>query len=167
MSLSPAQRRRCMQHNKSKNTSIEVMLGRALWQRGLRYRKHTKGVAGHPDFCFLKKRVAVFCDGEFWHGRDWQVAKTRIKSNREFWIAKIERNQTRDREITERLEREGWTVLRFWESDIRKHLDECANRVEAALNGVGIAYSYQYKEERGAWLAAEDAMEYLMGNEEI
>ena len=159
--LTPEQRKLCMRHNKSKNTSIEVLLGRALWHRGLRYRKHTKGVLGHPDFCYLGKKVAVFCDGEFWHGRDWTEAKRRLKSNREFWIAKIERNQQRDREITEQLEREGWTVLRFWESDIRKHLDDCVGRVEAALNGVCVARGYQQEENWREWLAAEDEVDYL------
>lgn len=158
--LTPEQRKLCMRNNKSKNTSIEVLLGRALWQRGLRYRKHAKGVPGHPDFCYMGKRVAVFCDGEFWHGRDWTEAKWRLKSNREFWIAKIERNRQRDREITEKLERDGWTVLRFWESDIRKHLDDCVNRVEAALNGVRVVRGYQQEENWREWLAAEDDIEY-------
>lgn len=159
--LTPSQRRRCMQANKSKDTSIELMLGRAMWHRGLRYRKHAKGVPGHPDFCFVGKRVAVFCDGEFWHGKDWEQAKQRLKSNREFWIAKIERNQARDREHTEALERAGWTVLRFWESDIRKHLDDCVGRVEAALNGVRVARGYQQEENWREWLAAEDDIEYV------
>lgn len=159
--LTPEQRKLCMRHNKSKNTSIEVLLGRALWHRGLRYRKHTSGVPGHPDFCYIGKKVAVFCDGEFWHGRDWTEAKRRLKSNREFWIAKIERNRQRDQEITELLEREGWTVLRFWESDIRKHLDDCVGRVEAALNGVCVARGYQQEENWREWLAAEDEVDYL------
>ncbi|MCQ2285121.1 MAG: very short patch repair endonuclease [Bacteroidales bacterium] len=158
--LSPTQRRRCMQHNKSKNTSIEVRLGRAMWHRGLRYRKCAKDVLGHPDFCFKGKKVAVFCDGEFWHGRHWETAKLRIKSRRDYWIPKIERNQQRDKEITEALERAGWTVLRFWESDIRKHLDDCVGRVEAALNGVRVARGYQQEENWREWLAAEDDIEY-------
>ncbi len=158
--LTPEQRKLCMRHNKSKNTSIEVLLGRALWQRGLRYRKHAKWVPGHPDFCYIGKKVAVFCDGEFWHGRDWTEAKRRLKSNREFWIAKIERNRQRDCEITEKLERDGWTVLRFWESDIRKHLDDCVDRVEAALNGVRVARGYQQEENWREWLVAEDDIEY-------
>ncbi len=158
--LSPAQRRKCMQANKSKGTSIEVVLGKALWARGFRYRKHAKGVPGHPDFCFKGKKVAVFCDGEFWHGRDWEANKVRIHSNQEFWYSKIERNIARDIDITEQLHRDGWTVIRFWESDIRKHLDECVNRVEAALNGVGIARGYQMEEKWREWIAAEDEAGY-------
>lgn len=158
--LTPSQRRRCMQHNKSKNTSIEIMLGRALWQRGLRYRKHAKGVLGHPDFCFKGRKVAVFCDGDFWHGRDWENARQRLKGNREFWIAKIERNQQRDKEITEALERSGWTVVRFWEHDIRKHLTECVDRVEAALNGARVALQYEIDQRDSAFVAAEDELDY-------
>lgn len=132
--LTPEQRRRCMQANKGTGTSIELMLGQALWHAGLRYRKHAKGVPGKPDFCFKGKKVAVFCDGEFWHGRDWAEKKKRIHSNQDFWYGKIERNIARDQSVTEKLRREGWTVLRFWESDIRKHLDDCVAMVRAALS---------------------------------
>ncbi len=164
--MSPEQRRRCMQANKSKNTSIEVLLGRALWHRGLRYRKHEKTVPGHPDFCFKGKKVAVFCDGEFWHGRNWEQNKHRIHSHQEFWCDKIERNQRRDAEVNQLLRREGWQVLRFWETDIRKHLDSCVQMVEAALNGASVPdrVFYEYIETSNL-LAAEAEVEY--GKKEV
>lgn len=111
--LTPEQRRKCMQANKSKGTKPELLLAKSMWQLGLRYRKNNKTVFGKPDFSFKKYKVAVFVDGEFWHGKDWEIRKADIKSNREFWIAKIERNIQRDEEVTGRLKAEGWTVFRF------------------------------------------------------
>lgn len=159
--MTPEQRRRCMQANKSKNTSIEILLGRALWARGLRYRKHCKDVPGRPDFCFKGKRLAVFCDGEFWHGRDWEQNKQRIHSHRAFWYDKIERNQRRDMAVNQQLRSAGWQVLRFWETDIRKHLDSCVQMVEAALNGAFVPDKvfYEYTETSNLY-AAEAEMEY-------
>lgn len=94
--LTPEQRRRCMQSNKGKGTKPEIAFGRLMWSAGIRYRKHPKGVPGTPDFCIRKYRMAIFVDGEFWHGRDWPRKKPTIKNNRDFWIAKIERNIARD-----------------------------------------------------------------------
>ena len=119
--LTPEQRRRCMQANKSKGTKPEVLLGKALWQLGLRYRKNSTTVFGKPDFSFKKYKVAVFLDGEFWHGKDWDKKKNNIKNNREFWIAKIERNMNRDKEVNERLHANGWIVCRFWGNDIARN----------------------------------------------
>lgn len=87
--LTPEQRRKCMQANKSKGTKPELLLAKAMWQLGLRYRKSNKTVFGKPDFSFKKYKVAVFVDGEFWHGKNWEIRKADIKSNREFWIAKV------------------------------------------------------------------------------
>lgn len=91
-----------------------------MWHRGLRYRKNAKTVYGKPDIAFIGKKVAVFCDSEFFHGYDWENKNKEIKSNRDFWIPKIEKNMQRDREVTEKLTSEGWIVLRFWGNEIKK-----------------------------------------------
>lgn len=118
--LTPEQRRKCMQASKNKGTKPEVLLGKALWNLGLRYRKNDKNIFGKPDFSFKKYKVAIFVDGEFWHGKDWEIRKNDIKSNQEFWIAKIERNIERDREVAEMLLKSGWKILRFWGKEIVK-----------------------------------------------
>lgn len=118
---------------KSKDSAIELTLRRALWSRGIRYRKNVKAIYGHPDIAFIKKKVAVFCDSEFWHGYDWENARNAIKTRKEFWIPKIERNMQRDLQVTQHLEEEGWTVLRFWGREILKNPTLCADKVEAAL----------------------------------
>lgn len=127
--LNSEQRRKCMQANKSKGTKPELLLAKAMWQLGLRYRKNSKTVFGKPDFSFKKCKVAVFVDGEFWHGKDWEIRKADIKSNREFWIAKIERNMQRDKEVTGRLKAESWTVFRFWGKDVVKNPERYAEKV--------------------------------------
>lgn len=124
------QRHRNMQAVKNKNSKIEIMLRKELWRRGLRYRKNTNKVFGHPDIAFIGKKIAVFCDSEFWHGYNWEVRKDDIKSNRDFWIPKIERNIQRDIEVNEHLKSEGWTVLRFWGKEIKNNLTECADLIE-------------------------------------
>lgn len=129
----PEQIKRNMQACKNKGSKIEVMLMKELWARGLRYRKNVNRIYGKPDIVFLGKKVAVFCDSEFWHGYNWEERKNDFKSRREFWIPKIERNMERDKEVTETLESQGWTVFRFWGNDIKKHLSECADAVETAV----------------------------------
>ena len=109
-----------MQASKNKGTKPEVLLGKALWSLGLRYRKNDKNIFGKPDFSFKKYKVAVFVDGEFWHGKDWDIRKNDIKSNQTFWIAKIERNMARDREVAEMLLKSGWKILRFWGKEVVK-----------------------------------------------
>ena len=133
--LTPEQRSKNMKSIKNKDSDIELLLRRELWQRGIRYRKNVKGILGHPDIAFIGKKIAVFCDSEFWHGFEWDKRKNEIKSNREFWLSKIERNIQRDHEVTEILEAEGWLVIRFWGKDIKKHCVECADKIEAALRG--------------------------------
>lgn len=118
--LTSEQRRKCMQASKNKGTKPEVLLGKALWSLGLRYRKNDKNIFGKPDFSFKKYKVAVFVDGEFWHGKDWEIRRADIKSNQEFWITKIERNIERDREVAEILLKSGWKILRFWGKDVMK-----------------------------------------------
>ena len=122
-----------MKQIKCKGSKIEIMLMKELWSRGLRYRKNVKTVYGKSEIAFIGKKVAVFCDGEFWHGYNWEERKKDFKSNQEFWIPKIKRNMERDKEVTETLEAEGWTVLRFWGNDIKKKLSYCADIIEKAV----------------------------------
>lgn len=131
--LTPEQRRRNMQAIHSKDTTIELLLRKALWERGVRYRKNYKKLIGKPDIAITKYKIAVFCDSDYWHGYDWENRNQRIKSNRDYWVPKIERNMARDREVTEALQRDGWLVLRFWEWQIRKHLSECVESVFQAI----------------------------------
>ena len=164
MTLTPEQRRRCMQANRSTGTKPERMLARELWRRGYRYRKNVRSVPGTPDICFKSRKVAVFVDGDFWHGRDWERARQRIKSNREFWYAKIERNMARDLRTDQRLQVRGWRVLRFWASEVMKHLSECADRVEEVLREEQIhrlhrIYQYDTQYDNMLDIAAEEEME--------
>lgn len=131
--LTPEQRRKNMQAIKSKDTSIELRLRKALWHEGIRYRKNYKKLPGKPDIAITKYHIAVFCDSDFWHGYDWENRKQRIKSNQEYWIPKIERNMERDKNVTQQLNKDGWVVLRFWEWQIKKHLDECVEAVKSAV----------------------------------
>ncbi|MDY0090951.1 MAG: very short patch repair endonuclease [Flavobacteriaceae bacterium] len=132
--LSKEQRRKNMQAVKSKGSKIETLLGKEMWKRGLRYRKNNKFVFGKPDFTFKKYKVAVFCDSEFWHGKDWEIKKHEHKSNIEFWHKKIQRNIERDKEVNEQLTKEGWKILRFWGKDIEKNLLLCAFKIEEVIN---------------------------------
>lgn len=122
-----------MQRIKNKDSDIEQLLRRSLWKRGLRYRKNVKSVFGHPDIVFIGKKVAVFCDSEFWHGYDWERRKNDFKVRRDFWIPKIERNIERDKEVTRKLEQDGWLVLRFWGKEIKKDSEQCAELIEKAV----------------------------------
>ena len=135
--LTPEQRRKNMQAVKSKDSKIELLLRQELWNRGLRYRKNVRGVFGHPDIAFIGRKVAVFCDSEFWHGYDWERRKNDIKSNQAFWISKIERNMARDEEVNEYLTSKGWKVLRFWGKQIQKDVAGCADIIEKEVNRNG------------------------------
>ena len=123
-----------MQQVKNKDSKIEVLLRKELWSRGLRYRKNVNRIYGKPDIVFIGKKVAVFCDSEFWHGYNWEERKKDFKSHQEFWIPKIERNMERDVEVTAKLESEGWTVLRFWGNEIKKNTAQCADIIEKAVH---------------------------------
>ncbi len=133
--LTPTQRRKNMQHIKSRDTKIEVILRKALWNKGYRYRKNYDKLPGHPDIVITKYKIAIFCDGEFFHGKDWEVLKPRLEksNNSKFWISKISRNRERDNEINKKLLFEGWIVIRFWGTDIKKHPDECVKVVEETI----------------------------------
>lgn len=128
--LTPEQRHRNMQAIRSKDSQIELLLREELWSRGLRYRKNVKSVYGHPDIAFIGKKIAIFCDSEFWHGYDWENKRKNIKSNKDFWIPKIERNMARDNEVNNYLNSQGWIVLRFWGEDIKKNAARCADIIE-------------------------------------
>lgn len=124
-----------MRQVKSKDSAIEIALRKELWARNLRYRKNVTTVFGKPDIAFLGKKIAVFCDSEFWHGFDWENRKNDIKSHQEFWISKIERTIQRDIEVTNKLQSEGWIVIRFWGKEIKKNVSGCADIIQKAWEG--------------------------------
>lgn len=124
-----------MKQVKNKDSKIEIALRKELWSRGLRYQKNVTSIFGKPDLVFKGKKVAVFCDSEFWHGYNWEERKKDFKSHQEFWIPKIERNMERDKEVTEELQKQGWTVLRFWGKEIEKNASGCADIIEKAVRG--------------------------------
>jgi len=132
--LTPEQRSFNMRSIRSSHTQMEQKLAEALWQNGLRYRRNNGTIPGNPDFAFRSLRVAVFVDGEFFHGKDWETQKYRIKSRREFWWPKIERNMRRDEEVNRLLSEQGWIILRFWSQEIRKNLRDCLLKVEQAIS---------------------------------
>lgn len=132
MSLTKEQITRNMRSNKCKDTKPELMLRKELWGRGMRYRKNYKALPGKPDLVFTKAKLVVFVDGKMWHGYDWEHQKNDFKSNREFWIPKIERNMERDREVTKELTEQGWQVIRFWDFEIKNNFDSCVDRIEKA-----------------------------------
>lgn len=131
--LTPEQRSRNMQAIKSTATKDEVRLAKALWKLGYRYRKNNKKIFGRPDITFAKYKVAIFVDSEFFHGKDWETQQLRIKSNRDYWIPKIERNIQRDEEVNAFLVSQNWTVLRFWSKDIEKNLEVCLAKIEGTM----------------------------------
>lgn len=133
--LTKEQRHKNMSHIKSKDTSIEVKLRKALWSRGYRYRKNYNELPGKPDIAIVKYRIAIFCDSEFFHGKDWEILKSRLQKgdNAEYWLPKIQRNRERDDEVNKKLLFLGWTVIRFWGNDIMKNVDECVKVVEETI----------------------------------
>ena len=123
------ERSKLMSKIRGKDTKPEVVFRKSLWAKGFRYRKNEKTLPGKPDVVFRKFKLAIFIDGEFWHGYNWEEKKKTIKSNRAFWIPKIERNMQRDKEVESELKDMGFTVLRFWEQQIKKELDICLDKV--------------------------------------
>lgn len=122
-----------MSRVRSTGSVIETQLGSALWKAGFRYRKQYS-VFGKPDFVLVSRRIAIFCDSEFWHGYRWgNRTKAAFKSNRDYWLKKIERNRKRDRKVNKELELSGWIVLRFWEHEISSDVDGCVLRVRQAI----------------------------------
>lgn len=122
-----------MRQVKNKDSKIELALRKVLYVRGIHYRKNVTSILGKPDIAFIGLKIAVFCDSEFWHGYNWDVRKNDFKTNREFWIPKIERNMSRDKEVTAQLESEGWVVIRFWGKEILADPDRCAQVIENTI----------------------------------
>lgn len=122
-------RSKLMSKIRGKDTKPEIVLRNFLWNIGLRYRKNVKAMTGKPDIVMRKYKLVIFVDGEFWHGFKWEEKKDKIKSNRDFWIPKIERNMQRDAEVNQLLEKQGWIVLRFWEQEIKKEFGRCVNEI--------------------------------------
>lgn len=124
-----------MSHIRSKNTSIELVLRKALWHKGYRYRVNYKLLPGSPDIVLTKYKIAIFCDSEFFHGKDWNILKLRLEkgNNPDYWIKKIEKNRRRDIENDKKLLFLGWTVLHFWGQDIIKHTDKCIAAIEETI----------------------------------
>ena len=133
--LTKDQRRRNMQHIRSNDTSIEVKLRKALWHTGYRYRKNDSRLPGKPDIVLTKYKIAIFCDGEFFHGKDWEILKPRLEKsdNSQYWISKISRNRERDEDVNKQLLFQGWTVIRFWGKEIQNNTDQCVKVVEEAI----------------------------------
>ena len=127
------ERSKIMGKIRGKNTKPELAFRKGLYAKGYRYRIDYKKLIGRPDIVLKKHKTVIFIDGEFWHGYNWKERKKRIKSNREFWIAKIERNMQRDREVNAELKNQGYEVFRFWESAIKKDLEKCLEIVIAHL----------------------------------
>ena len=162
--LSKEQRKKNMQAVKSKNSRIEIIFGKTLWNKGLRYRKNDKTVFGKPDFTFKKHKIAIFCDSEFWHGKDWEIHKYDHKSNQDFWLPKIERNIQRDKEVTAELVKQGWTVLRFWGKDILKNPQKCVLEIENIIREQNMKIkkiaAYKYPDESATLCVAENTVQY-------
>lgn len=133
--LTKEQRSKNMKNIKSSDTKIEIMLRKAFWNKGYRYRKNVKSLPGKPDIVITKYKIAVFCDGEFFHGKDWELLREKLKTsnNGEFWIKKISRNIEHDDEVDKELTYMGYTVLRFWGKDIKQHIDDCVQAIEEAI----------------------------------
>lgn len=129
-------RSKIMSKIRGKNTKPELAFRKALYAAGYRYRIDYKKLIGKPDILLKKYRTAIFIDGEYWHGHNWEERKPKVKTNREFWIAKIERNMQRDREVNAELRRLDYTVFRFWETEIKKDLDTCLQKVIAHLESI-------------------------------
>ena len=130
-----------MSRIRGKDTSIEVKLRKALYEKGCRYRCNSKYIFGHPDISFKGVKVVVFCDSEFWHGKDFEENEKKILSNREYWIPKIKRNIKRDNEVNEKLTQEGYLIFRFWGGEIQKNLDKCVTKILEGLSSRGYKFA--------------------------
>ena len=145
--LTAEQRKKNMQNIKSKDTKIELALRKALWSKGYRYRKNYQKLPGKPDIVLTKYKIVIFCDSEFFHGKDWEVLKPQLErgKNADFWIEKISKNQQRDEEVNQQLQYLGWTVIRFWGKDITKHTDECVQVIEETIFDIMMDMDNYYK----------------------
>ena len=136
--LSPEQRHKNMKHIRSKDTKIEIILRKALWHEGIRYRKNYDKLPGKPDIAITKYKIAVFCDGEFFHGKDWNQLQVKLKNsnNSEYWLKKIQRNINRYYEVEQEIRAQGWIVLRFWGKDIKQDVNMCVKSIKEAIQYV-------------------------------
>ena len=121
--------RKRMSKVKLKNGTAEQLLAKKLWHMGYRYRKNDKRLPGSPDIVIPRHRIAIFVDGEFWHGKDWETRKPRLKSNREYWIEKIEENIARDKRVDDQLRAMDWIPIHFWSKDALKDTDSCISDI--------------------------------------
>lgn len=119
---------------KSTETQVEVLLRKKLWSKGIRYRKNNKDILGCPDISIKKYKIAIFIDGEFWHGFNWREKKKKIKSNRKYWIEKIEGNMQRDEKTDKNLKKQGWCVIRLWEHEIKKDINSCFRKINKKIS---------------------------------
>tara|TARA_R110002020_G_scaffold211896_3_gene418146 strand:- start:206 stop:694 length:489 start_codon:yes stop_codon:yes gene_type:complete len=129
-----AQRSRTMSKIRGKDTKPELAFRRALWATGCRYRVNDKTLTGKPAISIKKYKMAIFIDGEFWHGHNWEEKREAIKSNRDFWIPKIERNMQRDREVNQKLKDAGFTVFRFWTKELKTNFEKSLNKIVEHIN---------------------------------
>lgn len=118
---------------KSKNTIAEVKLRKAIWKLGFRYTLKNKELPGKPDIVLPRYKLAIFVDGDFWHGYKWKVRKSKLRNNRKYWIKKIEENMKRDRKIRNLLKKQGWTVIKFWEHEIKTNIESCVEYVKMKI----------------------------------
>ena len=127
---------RVKSRNRRSNTIHEVILRRELWRSGLRYRKNVEDLPGKPDIVFATARVIVFCDGDFWHGRNWRILKSKLRqgANAQYWLAKIASNIQRDKRITKSLQKAGWQVVRLWETDIKRNPTNAAIHIKRIVS---------------------------------
>ena len=132
--LTREQRSHTMSQIRAKDTRAEVLLRKALWKKGLRYRKNYAALPGKPDIALTRQKIAIFVDGDFWHARGHRDCPgEQVASNKDYWKKKLARNVERDRDVTDALTEEGWLVLRFWETDIKKDLAGCLKQIEEYL----------------------------------
>ena len=117
-----------------KNGKAETILAKMIWHKGYRYRRNYKKLPGSPDIAILRFRIAVFVDGEFWHGENWEERKDKRRHNREYWIEKIEENMARDKRVDAQLKELGWIPIHFWEKQVLKNTDECLNAILELIN---------------------------------
>lgn len=134
-SSSPRASRAARGSSRKTDTRCEIALRSALWRAGCRFRKDVAALPGRPDIVFPTARVAVFCDGDFWHGRNWPERARRLRrgANADYWLAKIRRNMERDRLASEALRKAGWRILRFWESDLLRNPQRAVDQTLRAL----------------------------------
>lgn len=125
-----------MSHVKTKKNSAEVMLAKSLWHKGYRYRLNYKELPGSPDIALTKYRIAIFIDGKFWHGKDFEQRKTKLKNNKDYWIEKIQENIDRDLKNDKLLRQMEWYPIHFWSNDVIKYCNQCVEEVICLIDDI-------------------------------